>query len=151
MAKKRKNRVSIAGRQWCASGAANRKHGVAGLIANGTLPAGSEATMRRADRLIAKAARELRQRAPLTARQSMLLESTRIALRVVMLGSDYIAATGLLDAKTGRPHALLDTAVSFINAIRLNVARLGLSDSVAPKSVDDILAAVARETEGHDA
>lgn len=118
-------------------GAAARKHGVNTLLNNGVLPSGSEATITRADALITKAIEELGGESALTSKQMMILESQRTALRVVMLTSDYIAETGLLDTKRGRPHPLLATAVSFANAVRLNceMLQLGIDSSADPATM----------------
>lgn len=115
-------------------------HGIAGLIAHGTLPPNSAPTVARADQLIAKAIAELGGEEKLTAKQAQILEAQRLVLLVLSLAQDYVRRMGLL-GKRGRPHPLLATAVSFINAARLNAEMLGLSDArPAPRTIDEILA-----------
>jgi hypothetical protein len=117
-------------------------HGINAMAKHGTVPPGSEKAIARADSIINAAIRELGGRSKLTAKQRMILEAQRVAMRTIVLTSDLIATEGLLDRKHSKPHPLLAYVVSVLNAARLNAEALQLAsaDKRAPQSLDDILA-----------
>ena len=129
-------------------------HGVKALIASGgaVIPPvpGGEAICAEVDALISEAIADLGGESELTAQRKVVLESERLALLVLKLAGAYLVREGLMNRKTGRPHAVLNIAATYANSARLSALALGLerrAKKVGPSSLTEYLEQKARESE----
>ena len=89
-----------------------------------------------------------------SAQQRTILQSQRLCLSVLRLASVYLEREGLVNPKSGRPHALLAVCVSFVNASRLNALALGLerrAKKIGPQNLQEHLAQIAEKESQHEA
>jgi hypothetical protein len=103
------------------------RHGIAALVKTGQLPSvpGAPEIRENVSELIDAAVVDMGGSDQITSTQRQILESSRLALTIVALGSRYLAAQGLVDGR-GKPHGLLSILASYCNVLRLNAAELGL-------------------------
>lgn len=106
-------------------------HGIRALIrSNGAVippVPGADEIRERVDVIIAEAVQDLGGEGELTAQKRVILRSERLALLVLELASAYLAREGLLNRKTGKPHAVLNIAATYANSARLSALALGLA------------------------
>lgn len=104
------------------------KHGIGALLTTGQLPPipGAVEVRETITALIDAAVVDLGGPDQITSTQRQVLESSRLALTIVALGSRYLAQEGLLDQRRKKPHGLLSILASYCNVIRLNAVELGL-------------------------
>jgi len=105
-------------------------HGIRALIrSNGAVmppvPHADE-IRERVDGIIAEAVQDLGGESELTAQKRVILRSERLALLVLELAGALLAREGLLNRKTGKPHAVLSIAATYANSARLSAIALGL-------------------------
>ena len=120
------------------------RHGIAGLIRTGQLPPvpGAQEVRESVSEMIEAAVVDLG--GDVTSTQRQILESSRLALTVVGLGSRYLAQEGLMDRKRGKPHGLLSILASYCNVIRLNALELGLTRRARDaNTIDGVIAEYA--------
>ncbi len=141
MGKKKQNSVTSSTPAEAAAGAANLaaylesstappalKHGIRALMTTGKIPEsipGATEIRERITTLIDATAVDLGGPDQVTGSQRAILESQRVALTVVALGSRYLEREGLMNRR-GKVHGLLGVLVSYANVIRLNSLALGL-------------------------
>lgn len=121
-------------------------HGIHATIASGgaAVPPVPHADEIRADvdALLAEMVNDLGGESEVTAAQKTILQSQRLCLLVLGLASSYLSREGIINPKSGRPHALLSVAATYANAARLNAVTLGLerrARKVGPASLAEYL------------
>lgn len=168
--KKGKKRYGAAYQRRIAAGKANllrfRKnprtaavtHGVKALIASGgsKMPPVPHAEEIKAetDGLIAEMVSDLGGESEITAQQKTILRSQRLCLLVLGLASSYLSREGLINPKSGKPHALLSVCATYANAARLNALALGLerrARKVGPQTLQEHLAQIAEKESQNEA
>lgn len=127
-------------------------HGVKALIRSGgrQMPAvlGADVIRAEVDGLIAEAIADLGGESELTAQRKVVLESERLALLVLKLAGAYLVREGLMNRRTGRPHAVLNIAATYANSARLSALALGLerrARKVGPQNLEEHLAQIAEK------
>jgi hypothetical protein len=94
-------------------GATNQKHGVNLVINTGgkSMPAilGASEIREGVEALIAQAEQDLGGPDQITASQRCILQSQKLCLLILGLGSHYLASEGVVNRKTGKAQALLGT------------------------------------------
>jgi hypothetical protein len=90
------------------------RHGIAALVRTGLLPPvpGAQEVRDNVSELIDAAVVDMGGSDQITSTQRQILESSRLALTVVALGSRYLAKEGLMDRRRGKPHGLLSILAS---------------------------------------
>lgn len=130
-------------------------HGITSVIRSGEIPPSvrdGEKIRVEVDQLMSEAVSDLGGESELTAQRKVILESERLALLVLKLAGAYLTRQGLMNRKTGRPHAVLNIAATYANSARLAAVSLGLSRvprKVGPASLDEYL--LQREVDEADA
>lgn len=129
-------------------------HGIRSLIASGgeSMPPvpGAEEIRAEVDGLVAEMISDLGGKTEVTAAQKTILRSQRLCLLVVGLASSYLSREGLINTKSGKPHALLSVCATYANAARLNALALGLerrARKVGPANLQEYLEQKASEHE----
>ncbi|MGH9682309.1 MAG: hypothetical protein ACRD4S_01690 [Candidatus Acidiferrales bacterium] len=107
------------------------KHGcqTASVQRDGRVPDGipnAEAINREVDSLVRQIIADFGGESEISANIRTVIAAQRTCLLVLSLAGQYIATEGLINRKSGRPHALLSILGTFINATRLNAVSLGL-------------------------
>jgi hypothetical protein len=105
-------------------------HGVGTLLRTGEVPEsvpGAIEVRENVAALIEQAVIDLGGPDQVTSTQRQVLESSRLALTVVALGTRYLAREGLMDRRHKKPHGLLSILASYCNVVRLNAEQLGLT------------------------
>lgn len=127
-------------------GKAALKHGIRSLIASrgDVMPSVPHADEIRADvdALMDEMVSDLGGESQVTAGQRTILRSQRLCLLVLGLASSYLSREGIVNPKSGKPHALLSVCATYANAARLNALALGLerrARKVGPTSLDEYL------------
>jgi hypothetical protein len=75
-----------------------------------------------------------------------ILESQRLNLLVLGLANRFLREEGILNPRSGKPHAILSVCVSFANSLRHNALALGLERK--PRRVGPATLAEYLETRG---
>ena len=139
-------------------GKAALKHGIRSVIDSdgATLPPVPHAEEIRAevDGLIAEMVSDLGGQSETTAQQKTILRSQRLCLLVLGLASSYLSREGLINPKSGKPHALLSVCATYANAARLNALALGLerrARKVGPQTLQEHLAQIAEKESQNEA
>lgn len=121
-------------------------HGIRALIhSNGSVMPpvpGADLIKSEVDNLISEAISDIGGESALTAQRKVILESERLALLVLKLAGAYLTREGLLNRKTGKPHAVLNIAATYANSARLSALALGLERrprKIGPASLDEYL------------
>jgi hypothetical protein len=123
----------------------NLTHGVKSVIKTGEIPPqipDAKQVADEVDAIIAAMVADLGGPTEITAQVQVILEAQRLCLLVLKLSGRYLSAQGILKGRSGRPHPLLSTMVSWANAARLNSVALGLgrrARKVGPTSIDEYL------------
>lgn len=127
-------------------------HGIRALIrSNGSVMPpvpGADEIRERVDAVIAEAVQDLGGESEITAQKRVILRSERLALLVLELAGAYLAREGLLNRKTGKPHAVLNIAATYANSARLSALALGLerrARKIGPTNLAEYIEAKARE------
>lgn len=133
-------------------GKAALKHGIRSVIDSKgeVMPSVPHAEEIRADvdDLMGEMVSDLGGESEITAQQKTILRSQRLCLLVLGLASSYLSREGIVNPKSGRPHALLSVCATYANASRLNALALGLerrARKVGPTNLAEYLESKARE------
>lgn len=105
-------------------------HGIGSVIASGGeipdgIPDGAE-VRELVSGLIDAAIGDLGGKSEVTSTQRQILESSRLALTILVLGARYLGTHGIVDRR-GKPQGLLSVLGVYANIVRLNAVELGLS------------------------
>jgi len=106
------------------------------------------------DGIIAEAVQDLGGESELTAQKRVILRSERLALLVLELAGALLAREGLLNRKTGKPHAVLSIAATYANSARLSAIALGLerrAKRIGPQNLQEHLVQIAEKESQHEA